>query len=216
MGRRYLTTPIYYASGEPHIGHAYTTVLADALARFYRQEGHDVLFLTGTDEHGQKIQEEAARRGVEPIELCDQMAERFKEAWSDLDIGFDRFIRTTEHQHVAVVTAFLQRLYDRGHVYEGTYKGWYCVPDERYWTEKDLGPDQTCPDCGRPVTEIEESNWFFRMSAFQDDLIRHIEENPDWIVPEVRKNEILGFLQKPLGDLSISRPKSRLTFGSPA
>jgi methionyl-tRNA synthetase len=213
VGRRYLTTPIYYASGEPHIGHAYTTILADALARFYRQEGHDVLFLTGTDEHGQKIQEEAARRGVEPIDLCDQMAERFKEAWGDLDIGFDRFIRTTEHQHVAVVTAFLQRLYDRGHVYEGTYKGWYCVPDERYWTEKDLGPDQTCPDCGRTVTEIEESNWFFRMSAFQDDLIRHIEKNPDWIVPEVRKNEILGFLQKPLGDLSISRPKSRLKWG---
>ncbi len=213
MDRRYLTTPIYYASGEPHIGHAYTTILADALARFFRQEGHDVLFLTGTDEHGQKIQEEAARREVAPLELCDQMAERFKAAWHDLDICFDRFIRTTEAEHVRVVEAFLQRLLSRGHLYEGSYKGWYCVPDERYWTEKDLGPGQTCPDCGRPVREIEESNWFFRMSAFQDDLVRHIEANPDWIVPEVRRNEILGFLQKPLGDLSISRPKSRLQWG---
>ncbi len=211
--RCYLTTPIYYASGEPHIGHAYTTILADALARFHRQAGRDVLFLTGTDEHGQKIQEEAARRGIEPIELCDQMAERFEKAWKDLDISFDRFIRTTEPEHIAIVQDFVQRLYDRGHVYEGAYSGWYCVPDERYWTEKDLGPDNTCPDCGRPVVEIEETNWFFRMSSFQQELISHIEANPDWIVPANRRNEVMGFLQQPLGDLSISRPKSRLTWG---
>jgi len=215
VGRRYLTTPIYYATGEPHIGHAYTTILADALARFYRQEGHDVRFLTGTDEHGQKIQEEAARRGVEPIRLCDEMAARFKAAWETLDISFDRFIRTTEEEHKAVVVAFMQRLHDRGHIYEGKYTGWYCVHEERYWTEKDLGPDQTCPDCGRPVREIEETNWFFRMSAFQEELIRHIHDNPDWIVPEIRKNEILGFLQQPLGDLSISRPRTRLQWGIP-
>lgn len=211
--RRYLTTPIYYASGEPHIGHAYTTILADALARFHRQAGRDVLFLTGTDEHGQKIQEEAARRGIEPIELCDQMAERFEKAWQDLDISFDRFIRTTEPEHISIVQDFVQRLFDRGHIYEGAYKGWYCVPDERYWTEKDLGPDNTCPDCGRPVVEIEETNWFFRMSSFQDELIAHIEANPDWIVPANRRNEVMGFLQQPLGDLSISRPKSRLQWG---
>ncbi len=211
--RRYLTTPIYYASGEPHIGHAYTTILADALARFDRQDGADVLFLTGTDEHGQKIQEEAARRGIEPIDLCDLMAERFKAAWAELSISHDRFIRTTEEEHVAVVQAFLQRLWDRDQIYESTYSGWYCVPDERYWTEKDLGPDRTCPDCGRPVQHLEEKNYFFRMSAYQEALVRHIEDNPEWIVPDIRRNEILGFLQKPLEDLSISRPKARLSWG---
>ncbi|MBT8337307.1 MAG: methionine--tRNA ligase [Gemmatimonadetes bacterium] len=213
--RTYLTTPIYYASGAPHIGHAYTTILADALARFSRQRGDDVLFLTGTDEHGQKIQEEAERRGMQPIELCDAMADRFRAAWEQLEIGFDRFIRTTEAEHRGVVEAFVQRLYDRGHIYEGSYAGWYCVHEERYWTQKDLGEGQTCPDCGRPVQEIEEKNWFFRMGAFQEALVAHIEAHPDWIRPEVRRNEVLGFLQQPLGDLSISRPRSRLHWGIP-
>jgi len=212
-GRRYLTTPIYYASGEPHLGHAYTTILADVLARFWRQDGRDVFFLTGTDEHGQKIQEEAARRGVEPLALCDEMAERFAAAWRTLSISHDRFIRTTEPEHVAVVQAFLQRLWDRGEIYEDTYRGWYCVHEERYWTAKDLGPDNACPDCGRPTRHVEEKNYFFKMSTYQDALVRHIRENPDWIVPEVRRNEILGFLQNPLEDLSISRPKSRLRWG---
>ena len=211
--RRFLTTPIYYASGEPHLGHAYTTILADVLARFYRQDGADVLFLTGTDEHGQKIQEEANRRGLEPIELCDRMAERFGAAWKELEISHDRFIRTTEKEHIAVVSAFLQRLWDRGQIYEDVYAGWYCVSDERYWTEKDLGPDNTCPICTRPTQHVEEKNYFFRMSAYQDALIKQIEDNPDWIVPEIRRNEILGFLKQPLGDLSISRPKSRLRWG---
>ncbi|MGD8319871.1 MAG: methionine--tRNA ligase [Gemmatimonadota bacterium] len=211
--RRYLTTPIYYASGEPHLGHAYTTILADVLARFYRQDGADVFFLTGTDEHGQKIQEEASRRGMEPLALCDAMAERFEAAWRTLEISHDRFIRTTEAEHVAVVQAFLQRLWDRDQIYEDTYSGWYCIHEERYWTDKDLGPGNTCPDCGRPTRHVEEKNYFFRMSAYQDALVKHIEDNPDWIVPEIRKNEILGFLQKPLEDLSISRPKSRLRWG---
>jgi len=211
--RRYLTTPIYYASGEPHIGHAYTTILADALARFDRRTGHEVLFLTGTDEHGQKIQEEAQRRGVEPIDLCNEMAGRFKEAWDLLDIGYDRFIRTTEADHIQTVQAFVQRLMDRGHIYEGEYSGWYSVSQERYFTEKEIGEEKVDPISGKPVTWVQETNWFFRMSAFQEDLIRHIEENPEWIVPEMRKNEVLGFLQQPLGDLSISRPKSRLTWG---
>lgn len=211
--RRYLTTPIYYASGAPHIGHAYTTILADVLARFERQNGAEVFFLTGTDEHGQKIKDEADKQGVSPIELCNTMAERFQEAWKLFEISNDRFIRTTEPGHIAVVEAFLQRLWDRDQIYEGTYSGWYCVPDERYWTEKDLGPDRTCPICRRPVTHVEEKNYFFRMSAYHEALIRHIEENPDWIVPEVRKNEILGFLRQPLGDLSISRPKTRLGWG---
>ena len=211
--RRYLTTPIYYASGEPHLGHAYTTILADVLARFYRQDAQDVLYLTGTDEHGQKIQEEATRRGVEPIELCDLMAERFKKAWGELEISHDRFIRTTEAEHVAVVQAFLQRLWDRDQIYEDTYSGWYCVHEERYWTEKDLGPDNGCPDCGRPTQHVEEKNYFFRMGSYQEALVRQIEEDPEWIVPAVRRNEVSGFLQQPLGDLSISRPKTRLRWG---
>ncbi len=213
--RRYLTTPIYYASGEPHIGHAYTTILTDVLARFHRQTGAEVRFLTGTDEHGPKIAEEATRRGLTPIELCDRMAGRFREAWDELDISFDRFIRTTEPDHIAVVTAFLQRLHDHGHIYKDRYLGWYCIHEERYWTRKDLGPGETCPDCKRPVRQIEEVNYFFRMSAFQERLVRHIEANPDWIIPEVRRNEVLGFLQQPLEDLSISRPRSRVSWGVP-
>ncbi len=210
-----MTTPIYYASGEPHLGHAYTTILADVLARFDRQNGTDVFFLTGTDEHGQKIQDEADARGIEPIQLCDLMADRFAAAWETLEISHDRFIRTTEPEHFAVVRAFLSRLWDRGQIYEGTYSGWYCVPDERYWTEKDLGADQTCPVCRQPVTHVEEANYFFRMSDYQDALTRHIEDNPDWIVPAARRNEVLGFLRQPLGDLSISRPRSRVAWGIP-
>ncbi len=213
--RRYLTTPIYYASGEPHLGHAYTTILADALARFDRQEGREVRFLTGTDEHGQKIQEEAEKRGIEPLQLCDQMAERFRDAWDRLDISYDRFIRTTEAEHKAVVRDVLTRLHQRGHIYAGEYSGWYSVSQERYFTDKEIGPDRVDPIAGKPVQWVEEKNWFFRMSAFQDDLVRHIEANPDWIVPETRRNEILGFLQKPLGDLSISRPRSRVSWGIP-
>ena len=213
--RTYLTTPIYYASGEPHIGHAYSTILSDVLARFDRQDGLDVLFLTGTDEHGQKIQDEAAKRGVPPIELCDTMAERFGAAWDRLSISHDRFIRTTEEEHKAVVTAFIQRLWDRGEIYEGTYSGWYCVSDERYWTEKDIGDENRCQICGKPVTYVEEKNYFFKMGRYQEALVRHIEENPDWIIPEIRRNEVLGFLRQPLGDLSISRPKSRVSWGIP-
>jgi len=211
--RKYITTPIYYPSGEPHIGHAYTTILADALARFFRQDGVDVLFLTGTDEHGQKMQDAADARGMSPRELSDEMSARFAAAWERLEISYDRFIRTTEPEHIAVVQAFLSRLWEREEIYEGTYSGWYCVSDERYWTEKDIGDEKKCPICGRTVEHVEEKNYFFRMSAYQDALIRHIEENPAWIVPTIRRNEILGFLRQPLGDLSISRPKSRLTWG---
>lgn len=213
--RRYLTTPIYYANGEPHIGHAYTTFLADTLARYYRQSGREVLFLTGTDEHGQKIQEEAAKRGIPPQELCDAMAARFADAWKELGIAYDRFIRTTEAEHKAVVRTFLNRLRERDLIYSDTYRGWYCVPEERYWTEKDLGPERSCPSCGRPLREIEEKNYFFRMSRFREDLIAHIDANPDWILPESRRNEILGFLQNPLEDLSISRPRARVHWGIP-
>ena len=213
--RRYLTSPIYYASGEPHIGHAYTTFLVDTLARYHRQSGARVFFLTGTDEYGQKIQEEAAKRGVEPQQLCDEMAARFASAWKEMDIEYDRFIRTTEKEHRRVVRAFLTRLNSRGFIYDALYSGWYCIHEERYWTEKDLTQEGNCPDCGRPVRRIEEKNYFFRMSLFKDDLVRHIETNPEWIVPDIRRNEVLGFLQQPLADLSISRPQSRLHWGIP-
>ena len=213
MNRRYLTTPIYYATGDPHLGHAYTTVLTDALARYYRQTGADVRFLTGTDEHGQKMQETATKRDMTPIQLADQMAASFDAAWKDLNISFDRFIRTTETEHIGVVTTFLERLWAKGQIYDDVYSGWYCVQDERYWTEKDVGTERLCPDCGRPVEFVEEKNYFFRMSDYQERLIRHIEDHPDWIAPDTRRNEILGFLKQPLQDLSISRPKSRLSWG---
>ncbi|MDE0121611.1 MAG: methionine--tRNA ligase [Gemmatimonadota bacterium] len=211
----YLTTPIYYASGEPHLGHAYTTILADVIARYRRRAGQDVLFLTGTDEHGQKIQEAAAEQGMSPLELCDLMAGRFEEAWEDLGISHDRFIRTTEAEHRAVVTALLERLKDNGHIYEAEYAGWYSVGQERYFTEKEIGPDRVDPIAGGPVQRIREKNWFFRMSRFQERLVRHIEENPEWIVPATRRNEVLGFLAQPLADLSISRPRSRIHWGIP-
>ncbi len=215
MSSFYLTTPIYYASGEPHLGHAYTTILADVIARYRRRAGQDVLFLTGTDEHGQKIQEAAAEQGMSPLELCDLMAGRFEAAWEDLGISNDRFIRTTEAEHRAVVAALLERLKDNGHIYEAEYAGWYSVGQERYFTEKEIGPDRVDPIAGGPVQRIREKNYFFRMSHFQERLIRHIEENPDWIVPATRRNEVLGFLAQPLADLSISRPRSRIHWGIP-
>ena len=145
MNRRYLTTPIYYATGDPHLGHAYTTVLTDALARYYRQTGAEVLFLTGTDEHGQKMQETAAKKGMTPIELADHMAGSFDTAWKDLNISFDRFIRTTEREHIGVVTTFLERLWAKGQIYDDVYTGWYCVHEERYWTEKEVGSGAPLP-----------------------------------------------------------------------
>ena len=213
MNRRYLTTPIYYATGEPHLGHAYTTVLADALARYYRQTGADVLFLTGTDEHGQKMQEVATERGITPGELADEMVESFRAAWKTLNISFDRFIRTTEAEHVGVVATILERLWEKGLIYDDVYSGWYCVHEERYWTEKEVGPSHLCPDCQRSVSFVEEKNYFFRMGDYQNRLVQHIEDHPRWIVPETRRNEVLGFLKQPLQDLSISRPKSRLSWG---
>lgn len=215
MGSFYLTTPIYYASGEPHLGHAYTTILADVLARCRRRAGEDVCLLTGTDEHGQKIQEAAAEHRLTPLALCDLMAGRFKAAWAELGISYDRFIRTTESGHIAVVSALLERLYDNGLIYEAEYAGWYSVNQERYFTEKEIGPDRVDPIAGGPVTRIREKNWFFRMSLFRDRLVAHIEKNPEWIVPAARRNEVLGFLDRPLEDLSISRPRSRIHWGIP-
>ena len=208
----YVTTPIYYVNDIPHIGHVYTTVAADVISRYMRASGREVMFLTGTDEHGQKVEQAARERGKTPQEHCDEMVVRFQDLWRRFNISNDDFIRTTEERHTKVVQHFLQKLLDSGDIYKSSYSGWYCVPDERFWTEKDLA-EGNCPDCGREVVQIEESNYFFKMSQYQDWLIKHIEDNPDFIRPESRRNEMLGFLRKPLEDLCISRPKNRLHWG---
>ena len=212
MEKFYVTTPIYYVNDRPHIGHAYTTVLADVLARYNRSLGKDTFFLTGTDEHGQKVQNAAEKHGISPQQHCDETVLRFQELWKRLGITYDRFIRTTQDEHKRVVQEVLQDLYDRGEIYKADYTGWYCVGDERFFTEKDL-VDGKCPECGRDVTAITESNYFFRMSKYQDWLIDHIKTHPDFILPAFRANETLGFLKQPLADLCISRPKSRLSWG---
>lgn len=215
MGKNnfYVTTPIYYVNGKPHIGHAYTTILADVLTRYYRLLGVESYFLTGTDEHGSKIQEAAEKNGITPKEQCDITVIRFIELWKKLEITNNDFIRTTEERHKIVVQKILQDLFDRGLIYKAEYKGWYCVPCERFFLEKDIVNGNLCPECKRPVKEIVESNYFFRMSNYQDWLINYIKEYPDFILPAFRANETLGFLRQPLSDLCISRPKSRLSWG---
>ncbi len=209
----YITTPIYYVNDVPHIGHAYTTVAADILARFNRLSGKDVFFLTGTDEHGQKVEKAAREKGRTPKEHADLMVDNFKVLWEKLDISNNAFIRTTDEEHVRTVQGIIQMLWDRGEIEKRKYSGWYCTPDERFWTEKEI-IEGNCPDCGRTVEHIQEENYFFLMSGYQDRLIRYIEDNPDYILPETRKNEVLGFLKNnDLGDLCITRPKSRLSWG---
>ncbi|MBZ0157272.1 MAG: methionine--tRNA ligase [Alphaproteobacteria bacterium] len=211
----YVTTPIYYVNDVPHIGHAYTTVAADILARYHRLRGDDVFFLTGTDEHGQKVEKAARERGKLPKEHADSMVGNFKALWQKLHISNDAFIRTTDEEHIKIVQELLQQLWEKGEIERRTYSGMYCTPCERFWTAKDL-VEGRCPDCGRLVESIEESNYFFLMSRYRDALIEHIEKNSLYILPETRKNEVLGFLRsQPLGDLCISRPKQRLAWGIP-
>ena len=204
----YISTPIYYVNDKPHIGHAYTTILADVIARFYRQLNYDTFFLTGLDEHGQKVQEAASNRKVEPQDHCNEMAPRFTELWEKLHISNDDFIRTTEERHKKVVQEFLQLVFDKGDIYKDEYTGLYSVSEERFITEKEA-------ESGifRDIKELKEINYFFKMSNFQTQLIEHIENNNNFIQPAHRRNEILGFLKQPLSDLCISRPKSRLNWG---
>ncbi len=211
----YVTTPIYYVNDIPHIGHAYTTIAADILARYHRLKGHEVFFLTGTDEHGQKVEKAAAEKGRSPKDHADLLVDNFKAIWKKLNITNDAFIRTTDANHVKTVQSLLQILWDRGEIEKRSYSGWYCTPDERFWTEKDL-VSGNCPDCGRPVEQIQEENYFFFMSKYRDRLVAYIDEHPDYILPETRRNEVLGFLNNnTLGDLCISRPKQRLSWGIP-
>jgi len=214
-GKFYITTPIYYVNDVPHIGHAYTTIAADILARYNRLKGKEVFFLTGTDEHGQKVEQAAEENRRTPQEHADIMVGNFKELWRRLNISYDGFIRTTDPRHKAIVQKVLQRLWEKGEIEKRVYSGWYCTPDERFWTEKELRGGN-CPACGRAVEYIHEENYFFLMSKYQEDLIRYIKQNPSYILPDTRKNEVLGFLENnKLGDLCISRPKSRLSWGVP-
>ena len=246
--RFYVTTPIYYVNDAPHIGHAYTTIAADTIARWHRLCGRDTRFLTGTDEHGQKVMRAAAKLGRTPQEHCDLLHERFKVLWVKLGVQYDDFIRTTEPRHQAVVRAFLQKLWDKGEIYPKDYAGWYSTSAERFWTDDEVAVaswqkahpgtqgsavapaepvadlvaklksgalSPVCPDSGQPVEWITERNFFFRMGAYQDRLLAHIEAHPRCIQPDNRRNEVLGFLRKPLEDLCISRPKARLPWGIP-
>ncbi len=214
QGVYYITTPIYYVNDKPHIGHAYCTVLADVLARFHSLFGQSTWFLTGVDEHGQKVEEAARKRGMTPQAHCDEMQAHFRDLWPTLDVANDDFIRTTEPRHESVVQEALQRLWDRGEIYRGEYEGFYSPRVEKFFTEDEL-VDGKCPETGGEVNRIKEANYFFKMSKYQDRLIRHLRDNPDSVRPESRRNEVLGFLAKPLQDLCISRPKSRLSWGIP-
>ncbi len=201
----YITTPIYYPSDKLHIGHSYTTVAADAMARFKRLTGYDVMFLTGTDEHGQKIERIARENGVTPKEYVDRIVAGIKELWKTLDISYDHFIRTTDPQHQKTVQKIFKKLYDQGDIYKSEYEGWYCTPCESFWTEVQL-QDGKCPDCNREVELVKEESYFFRLSKYQDRLIEYIEEHDEFIQPPSRKNEMLNnFLRPGLEDLCVSR-----------
>ena len=202
----YLTTPIYYPSGNLHIGHAYTTVAGDAMARYKRMRGFDVMYLTGTDEHGQKIQEKAEEKGVTPKQYVDEMVAGIKDLWSKLDISYDDFIRTTDERHTVVVAKIFEQLLAQGDIYLGEYEGWYCTPCESYFTELQLTEEGNCPDCGRPVQKVKEESYFFKVSKYADRLLQFYEENPGFIQPESRKNEMINNFIKPgLEDLAVSR-----------
>ena len=201
----YITTPIYYPSANFHIGHCYTTIVADAIARYKRLTGYDVFYLTGTDEHGEKIQKKANEAGVTPKEYVDKIVANAKDLWKSLDISYDKFIRTTDEEHVKCVQKIFERLYKQGDIYKGEYKGLYCTPCESFWTETQL-INGKCPDCGRDVHEVSEEAYFFKLSKYQDRLVKYYEENPDFIEPESRKNEMINNFIKPgLADLCVSR-----------
>lgn len=201
----YITTPIYYPSAKLHIGHAYCTTIADAIARFHRLEGDDVFFLTGSDEHGLKIQQKAEEAGVTPIEYTDKIVAGFQNLWKRLSISNDDFIRTTQKRHERVVQEVFRRIYAKGDIYKGEYKGLYCTPCESYWTEHQLDENGCCPDCHRPVQEVAEEAYFFKMSKYQDRVLQYIEDHPDFIQPVSRRNEMINFIKQGLDDLCISR-----------
>ena len=201
----YITTPIYYPSDKLHIGHAYTTVASDAMTRYKKQRGYDAYFLTGTDEHGQKIQQRAAEAGQTPKEFVDGIVAGIKSLWELLDVQYDDFIRTTDERHEKVVQQLFQKIYDQGDIYKSEYSGWYCTPCETFFTERQLAEGHVCPDCGRPVQLAQEESYFFKMSKYADRWLEFIEANPDFIQPESRRNEMISFVKQGLEDLCVSR-----------
>lgn len=209
----YITTPIYYVNDVPHIGHAYTTIAADVLNRWHKSGGENSYFLTGTDEHGQKIQTAAEKRGMTPQALCDEVVQNFQRLWTALNIKNDDFIRTTEPRHEKVVQEVFRRLMASGDIYKGEYEGWYCVPCETYVPEAQMGEGQTCPDCHRPLTKMTEETYFFRLSKYAEPLLKFYEEHPDAIMPKKRYNEVVSFIKSGLRDQSISR--TTLKWGIP-
>ena len=212
MPRTYITTPLYYVNGDPHLGSAYTMIITDTLARYYRARGWETFYLTGTDEHGDKVAQAAADAGMAPQAFTDQVSTTFRAAWDTCDITYDHFIRTTDAYHIRYVQELLTQVHEAGDIYFDRYGGLYCFGCERFYTQKELR-DGKCPDHLTEPTLIEEENYFFRMGKYQERLLRHIEEHPDFIRPEGFKNEVLAMLREPIGDLCISRPKSRLTWG---
>ncbi|MDP3804378.1 MAG: methionine--tRNA ligase [Candidatus Omnitrophota bacterium] len=215
MSKFYITTPLYYVNSKPHIGHSYTQVACDVVARFMRQSGHDVFFMTGADEHGEKIEKSTIERGYkmgQEQEFVDEIVPIFKELWGRLNIKYDHFIRTTDDYHVKAVQSILTKLHKDGHIYKKVYRGWFCTPCETFWSTTQ-SPDGICPDCKRPLEKLDEANYFFRTSEFQKWLVDHISNNPDFVRPDFRKNEVLGFLKEDLLDLCISRPRSRMAWG---
>ena len=209
----YITTPIYYPSAKLHIGHTYCTSIADCMARYKRLNGFDVLFVTGSDEHGQKIEKRAEEAGVTPIEYVDRIVAMFKLLWKKLNITNTDFIRTTEERHKKVVQMLFQRAYDKGDIYLGRYEGWYCISDESFWPENKLTPEHICPDCGRPLQRVSEPAYFFRMSKYADQWMKYVEEHPHFIEPLSRRNEMIQFVKSGLDDLCVSR--TSFTWGIP-
>ncbi len=211
----YITTPIYYVNANPHIGHAYTQIVVDALSRYHRLSGRDVFFLTGTDEHGEKIEEASIKSGLgkgQEKDFVDGIVMNFKNTWKKMDIQYDYFIRTTDEAHKKVVQDFLVKMKENDDVYLGEYDGWFCTPCETFWTDTQA-EEGVCPDCNRKLARIKEKNYFFRMSKYQKWLEDYIKDNPDFIKPDSRKNEVLGFLKEGLNDLCISRSKERMSWG---
>jgi methionyl-tRNA synthetase len=212
MEKIYITTPLYYVNAEPHLGHTYTTVMADTVKRYYRAQGLDAFMLTGTDEHGDKIAQAAKEQGAAPKAYADRVSGIFRSTWDACGIAYDHFIRTTDRYHVEFVQSVLQKIYDAGDIYFGEYGGYYCFGCERFYTEKEL-VEGKCPDHQKAPTFIQEKNYFFRMSRYQQRLYDHIQAHPDFVRPEQYRTEVLAFLREPLEDLCISRPKSRLEWG---
>ena len=214
MEKFYLTTAIDYVNGAPHIGHAYEKILTDIIARHFKKRCDDVYFLSGTDEHGIKIQKTSASQGITPKELCDTNAQKFQDCWKALGIDYNQFIRTTDEQHEKIVQKIFKKLVEKGDIYKHSYKGLYCSGCECFLSEKDLTEDGLCPDHMKKPEEVSEENYFFKLSKYKDAIIKHIKENPDFIVPSFRANEVLNQLQD-IQDISVSRSISNVTWGVP-